>query len=272
MVPRRLAPMMIGAVCGPSSVTVFAIATRLLSLVSTPVMSTMGVRGPQATELFAKNDERGLRELVLYSCRATSVLTSGLVIALVIFSPSVCDLWLGRTFPELTPTLAILGFGLWFSLNQIVTRLTLVAAAEHRWLTYLGLTQAGLFLAIGSVAMTLQVPLFDELMGWALLLSALEAITQGVAVAIVSKRAIGTSGIALLGATVSPLWRVMPAALLGLAIQRFWPIESGLELLFAGSICGVVWLACCRSLLFPNFRPFEFMASHFERRALRLAR
>jgi O-antigen/teichoic acid export membrane protein len=152
--------LVIGAFLAPESITLFAVAGRLIEYAKSSLRAATTVLTPAVSALEARGDDRAIRRMLLNSTRYVLWLILPVQAGLLLLGKPFLALWMGREYAERSyPTLAILALPLALALSQSVSGRILYGIGKLRWFARLALAEALVNLLL-SVALV--VPLGVE--------------------------------------------------------------------------------------------------------------
>ena len=154
LIITRIPAVVIGAFLGPAAVTPYAIAEKLLSVVSTLFMAVTGVLTPKSAGYSALDDSSRQRALFVQGgrlCWAMALFTS---LGMCLFAHPFIAAWLGSKYPQASVYLTVIAMGAIVPLSQSITGCVLMGVARHQFLAAIAIGQTVLAIALSLVAAT----------------------------------------------------------------------------------------------------------------------
>ena len=229
--------VVIGIFLSTGQITYFAIAGTLINYGRNVVSLLTDTFYPAATRMDAKQDLKGLRELLIVGTRISLLIALPLCLGLVFLGKQFISLWMGPEYSISWIYLAVLTIPQFTGMPQNVSALILAGMAKHKFLAYLILAE-GLVNLILSIILIRRMGLIGVAWGTAIpdvICTALIIPWYTLKVLEMGAREYFSR------AFVRPLISALPLVGLGYAFRLL--VETPSWLVFAGEVaafCGVV--------------------------------
>ncbi len=133
--------VVIGIFLSTGHITYFAIAGTLINYGRNVVSLLTDTFYPAATRMDAKQDLKGLRELLIVGTRISLLISLPLCLGLVFLGKQFISLWMGPEYSVSWIYLAVLTIPQFTGMPQNVSALILAGMAKHKFLAYLILAE-----------------------------------------------------------------------------------------------------------------------------------
>lgn len=151
MTVKSLFPVVIGAVLGLAFVAPFAIAKRLIEMVSQFLVAAAGVLIPHTTALSAHNEHEQQRSLFMEASKYCATISLLAVVGLTLLSESFLSLWVGVEYSNLHQLVGILAVGCFVPMLGLLANSLLLGMAHHRCLAVFGILNALCSFVLGAI-------------------------------------------------------------------------------------------------------------------------
>jgi O-antigen/teichoic acid export membrane protein len=205
--------LVIGAFLGTAAITTYAIACSVINYGRIFVSLLTDTFYPAATRMDARNDVKGLQELLFQGTRIALMVALPLFIGYIFLGRQFITVWMGKSYATSAIYLSVLAVAQLTFMSQNVSTLILAGMARHRILAYLILAE-GIVVIIVSIFLVRRMGL------------------MGVALGTVIPDVIST-------AVVIPLYTLR---LLGISPGRYWKQTFLGPLAAAVPAAGLAWL------------------------------
>lgn len=249
IVKRSMIPIVIGAVIGPASVTLYAIARRLVDYAGMFINAASGVLTPVAAGNHARGDEARQRTLIVSGSKYLACLVLYFVIGEFALGGAFIKLWVGDDFSPAKQLLFIILWGEIVGFCNSVLWAVLLGAAKHRAYAFLSFADLVFSTGLGALGGT-----FYGLTGFVAGVAISTFVFSGAGLMIYACFALRISiREFVLEAWAAPLLAAtLPITLIGLYLYEF-DVQSWTSFILAGAIYTVGWgvAAMC---VFPALR------------------
>lgn len=239
MLTKSLFPVLIGNVLGLVFVTPFAIAYRLIEIVSQFMIAATGVLTPYNTALFAQNEQDRQRGMFLEVSKYCATIALLAVVGLSFLSESFLTLWVGSEYAYLWKLVAILAVGAFLPMVAMLAGGILQGMAQHRSLALFGILNATLTFSLAGL-----LGKFYGLTGACLSLAISATLFAGICPIVVVTRVLKLSVAEYLRRSMIPALVIVagPASLLLMTISFIKP-DNWLLFVSYGSVFSLAVVA-----------------------------
>ena len=143
--------VVIGVFLGAGSITYYAIAGSLINYGRTVVSLVTDTLYPVATRLDARQDRKGLQDLLILGTKISLIVALPLCIGFVFMGKGFIVLWMGKEYVSSALFLLILTIPQLGSMSQYVSALILAGMAKHKVLAYIAIGEGLANLALSIV-------------------------------------------------------------------------------------------------------------------------
>jgi O-antigen/teichoic acid export membrane protein len=245
--------MIIGNSMGPSKITPFSVATRLLDYANGFLIAGTGVLTPVATDMHARDKLQHQRELLLKGGCACLLLAGLLASTLVIFGRPFIRLWVGPSLEHAYSLLLVLTAGELLYMSQHVTYSVILANGRLQILAWCSLVEL-----VASTSVALLVAPSYGLFGICVAAALSKAVCRGICPALYACHAIGVRVVDYIVRAVLPAIAIAagPMLLFGL-VRNIWTPNDWLELLIAaGAYAALYTVVASVGLFWARLRSF----------------
>lgn len=246
---KSLIPLVIGAVLSPATVTLYAIARRLVDYAGMFLMVAAGVLTPVAAGNHARDDDHRQRRLLLVGTKYFNCLVLYFVIGMGVLGGAFIRLWVGEKYDPAAALVVILLLGEALGLANYVVRSVLLGAARHQSIAWLSVIDA--IVAVGGGA----VAAWAYGLAAACIVSAASSfVFTGVALAVYGCRLLKVGGAEYLSTSWVPalIAAIGPTVLLGIVAMEL-RLNSWLAFVAAGIAFTCAWVVS-GLIMFAEFR------------------
>ncbi|MBV9122615.1 MAG: oligosaccharide flippase family protein [Planctomycetes bacterium] len=264
MARTSLGPLLIGNILVVALITPYAVAGKLITLATNVLVAATGVVTPWATDLYAQNQEARQRLLFLLGSRHCFALSLYLFSLFLLLGKPLIVLWMGPALVPAFPLLVVLALGELLPNSQYVTNSVILAAARHRALAFMYLTET-----VAGIILTVVLTRSFGVMGACVAVAAPAVLCRGITVILHGCRLSKVSLTRYLIWAICPAlaWAVVPGVVLAGLVAAKMPqnwgmlvLETGLyTLAFAGM-----------GLFFIGFGPLHHLEVRWGKRIARL--
>ncbi|MEI8372301.1 MAG: oligosaccharide flippase family protein [Planctomycetota bacterium] len=150
----RIPAVVIGSYVGPAAVTPYAIAEKLLNVISSLFSAATGVLTPKSAGYSALDDFTRQRTLFVHGGRLCWAMALFTGLGLCFFGQPFIAAWLGPKHPLAAVYLAIIALGSIVPLSQSMTGCVLLGVARHQFLAVIAIGQTVLAIGLSLLAAT----------------------------------------------------------------------------------------------------------------------
>jgi O-antigen/teichoic acid export membrane protein len=143
--------MVIGALIGPTSVAVWAVAQRLITATQDLTTQVSGALFPVVTDMAALGETARLREVFLQGTRLSFAMVIPVGTILALLASDVVWSWVGPGFSESVPVIWILAVAVIIRVGNSTATTILKGADEHSFLTKANVAMAVVNLGLSIV-------------------------------------------------------------------------------------------------------------------------
>jgi len=232
---NALYPIVIAKFLSSAAVTLFSIPAKMLSVPLNGVGSMTEFVNPLSSQMEARQDKKGLRDLLILSTEAACLVYVPLAVIMIVFGKQMIGLWVGNAYSTTYSLLVLLTIGMGVSSTQSATQSMLFGIGRHKPLVAIRFAEG-----LGTAAVGILFIHFWGLWGYAFASLILPLIMNLIVLPRYACSIVGLSFATYLakGWLKASAYSV-PLAFGLLVFERFWPVKSW-TLLVAGCLLGCI--------------------------------
>ena len=230
--------LVLGAFLGTSAVAVYAVASRLADYQRQLCNQFNGLLFPVVVGMGARADLPRLQETLLHGTRLAFGLVLGVTVCLVVFAEPLVRTWMGAEFLESLPALYALALAGLVLVGQGPLGNILLGTGRHRLVAAAALSEALINVAL-SVVFVRWWGVTGVAVGTAI---PVIAVNLFVLMPAACRTVHVPVRVLLRTATVPALVSALPALVVAVALRRYAPPASFLEVVLEGGLAGVVFV------------------------------
>jgi O-antigen/teichoic acid export membrane protein len=158
-----LYPVVIAKFLSSSAVTLFALPTKILNVPLNGIGTMTEFVNPLSSQLEARQDKQGLRNLLLLSTEAAFLLFAPVTVLMIVLGKQMLALWVGSGYASAYYLLVLLTFGMGLSTTSASTQSMLFGIGRHKPLVWFRFAEG-----LGTVLLGIILIRFLGLLGYAL--------------------------------------------------------------------------------------------------------
>ncbi len=134
----------VGAMLSVSTVTHYAIASRLALSFRDLMIALFGILSPVFSQLLGSKDYSGIKRLFVLSTKLSLSIGALIACGMVLYGRGVIELWMGENYLDAYWPLVFLATGIFFEISQIPAMAYMYGVSKHHFLAYMNLTEGSL--------------------------------------------------------------------------------------------------------------------------------
>jgi O-antigen/teichoic acid export membrane protein len=134
--------ILVGVIFGPSTVTIYAIAYRLVDIFRGGILSISGVMTPTISRLEGSQHWADIQRIFVQGTRYVALITAFAGGSLILFGSSFIEIWLGKGFQQSYVLLVVLLIPSMVDVGQAVSTNVFYGLSRHRFLAILVATES----------------------------------------------------------------------------------------------------------------------------------